>query len=116
MSLYRAADKAARTVDSLLTAKRDRKAASRFLRKAILIDIDGMPAKITIDKSGAHTAATESYNAEHEACIAIRQVKYRNNIVEPDHRAIKRMIRPMLGFKSFWSAAITLSQSYSLTA
>ena len=105
--LYRAVDKAGRTVDFLLTAKRDRKAASRFLRKAI--DQCGVPQKITIDKSGANTAAVESYNAEHDAGIELRQVKYLNNIVEQDHRAIKRMTRPMLGFKSFWSASITLA-------
>ena len=105
--LYRAVDKAGRTVDFLLTAKRDRKAASRFLRKAI--DQCGVPQKITIDKSGANTAAVESYNTEHDAGIELRQVKYLNNIVEQDHRAIKRMTRPMLGFKSFWSASITLA-------
>jgi putative transposase len=105
--LYRAVDKAGRTVDFLLTAKRDRKAASRFLRKAI--DQCGVPQKITIDKSGANIAAVESYNTEHDAGIELRQVKYLNNIVEQDHRAIKRMTRPMLGFKSFWSAAITLA-------
>ena len=105
--LYRAVDKAGRTVDFLLTAKRDRKAASRFLRKAI--DQCGMPQKITIDKSGANTAAVESYNTEHNVGIELRQVKYLNNIVEQDHRAIKRMTRPMLGFKSFWSASITLA-------
>jgi len=43
------------------------------------------------------------------ASIELRQVKYLNNIVEQDHRAIKRLTRPMLGFKSFWSAAITLA-------
>ena len=105
--LYRAVDKAGRTVDFLLTAKRDRKAASRFLRQAI--DQCGVPQKITIDKSGANTAAVESYNTEHNAGIELRQVKYLNNIVEQDHRAIKRMTRPMLGFKSFWSAVITLT-------
>jgi putative transposase len=62
-----------------------------------------------IDKSGANAAAVESYNTEHEAAIELRQVKYLNNIVEQNHRAIKRMTRPMLGFKSFWSAAITLA-------
>jgi putative transposase len=81
----------------LLTAGRDRKATLRFLRKAI--GRHGVPEKITIDKSGAHTAAIVSYNADHDTDIEIRQVKYLNNIVEQDHRAIKRMVRAMLGFK-----------------
>jgi putative transposase len=105
--LYRAVDKAGTTVDFLLTAKRDRKAALRFLRKAI--KWNGTPEKITIDKSGANTAAIESHNAVTEAGIEIRQIKYLNNIVEQDHRAIKRLVRPMLGFKSFRSAAVTLA-------
>ena len=105
--LYRAVDKAGATVDFLLTAKRDCKAALRFLRKAIRCN--GTPKKITIDKSGANTAAIGSYNTDHKAGIEIRQIKYLNNIVKQDHRAIKRQIRPMLGFKSFWSAAVTLA-------
>ena len=105
--LYRAVDKTGRTVDFLLTAKRNRKAALRFLRKAI--DQSGTPQKINIDKSGANTAAIEQYNTDHELDVELRQAKYLNNIVEQDHRAIKRMTRPMLGFKSFWSAAITLA-------
>ena len=94
-------------MDFLLTAKRDRKAALWFLRKAMRWN--GTPEKITIDKSGANTAAIERHNAETEASIEIRQIKYLNNIVEQDHRAIKRLIRPMLGFKSFRSAAVTLA-------
>src|ERR1700722_9195456 len=105
--LYRAVDKAGSTVDFLLTAKRDRKAALRFLYKAI--DQHSTPAKITIDGSDANAAAIEDYNEEHDAEVEIRQVKYLNNIVEQDHRAIKRRVRPMLGFKSFWSAAATLA-------
>ena len=105
--LYRAVGKAGATVDFLLTAKRDCKAALRFLRKAIRYN--GKPGKITIDKSGANTAAIESHNKEHEAGIGIRRIKYINNIVEQDHRAIKRLTRPMPGFKSFWSAAVTLA-------
>ena len=66
-------------------------------------------AKITIDKSRANAAAIEDYNRDLNTSIELRQVKYLNNIVEQDHRAIKRLTRPMLGFKSFWSAAITLA-------
>jgi putative transposase len=105
--LYRAVDKAGATVDFLLPTRRDRKAALCFLRKAF--SQNGTPEKITIDKSGANTAAIESCNAEHKAGIEIRQVKYLNDIVEQDHRAVKRMVRPMLGFKSFRSAATTLA-------
>ena len=111
--LYRAVDKAGDTVDFLLTAKRDRKAALRFHRKAI--DQSGLPDKITIDKSGANTAAIEDYNGANETDIELRvaglgpQAKYLNNLVEQDHRAIKRLTRPILGFKSFWSAVITLT-------
>ena len=101
--LYRAVDKVGATVDFLLTAKRDRRAALRFLCKAI------GHQKITIDKSGANTAAIESYNAEHQADIEIRQVEYLNNILEQDHGAVKRRVRPMLEFKAFWSAAVTLA-------
>ena len=105
--LYRAVDKAGNTVDFLLTAKRDRKAALRFLYKAI--GQHGAPAKITIDKSTANAAAIENYNSEHDTKIELRQAKYLNNIVEQDHRAIKRKMRRMLGFKSFWSASVTLA-------
>ena len=69
--------------------------------------------QLPIDRSGANTAAIESHNTEHkvehESGIRIRQIKYLNDIVEQDHRAIKRLTRPMLGFKSFWSAAATLA-------
>jgi putative transposase len=78
--LYRAVDKAGDTVDFLLTARRDRRAALRFLRKAI--GRHGAPEKITIDKSGANAAAIESYNKEHEADIEIRQVKYLTDIFD----------------------------------
>ncbi len=105
--LYRAVDKAGQTVDFLLTAHRNRAAALRFLRQAIRSQ--GLPEKITIDKSGANTAAIESYNAEQETTIEMRQSKYLNNIIEQDHRAVKRIVRPMLGFKSFWAAQSTIA-------
>jgi transposase-like protein len=63
-----------------------------------------LPEKITIDKSGSNTAAIESVKADTCDEIQLRQSKYLNNIVEQDHKAIKRITRPMLGFKSFWSA------------
>ena len=99
-------DKAGNTVDFLLTAKRDRAAAQRFLARAIAGN--GLPQTVTIDQRGANTAGIESYNVEHDTTMTIRQCKYLNNIVERDHRAVKRIIRPMLGFKSFRCARVIL--------
>ncbi len=104
---YRAVDKQRNTIDFLLTAKRDKKAALRFLSKAI--ERNGKPGLINIDKSGANTAAIKAYNIDHDKRIKIRQCKYLNNIIEQDHRRVKRQCRPMLGFKSFRSAQITLA-------
>ena len=100
--LYRAVDKAGDTVDFLLTAKRDTTAAQRYLERAI--NLHGLPEKITIDKSGANTAAIHSVNEGACLDIELRQCKYLNNIVDQDHRAVKRVKATMLGFKSFWSA------------
>ena len=94
--LYRAVDKAGDTVDFLLRAKRDKMAALRYFEKAI--DQNAVPETVTIDKSGANLAGLHAINAERDTSIKIRQAKYRNNVVEQDHRAIKRRIRPMLGF------------------
>lgn len=105
--LYRAVDKYGETIDFLLTEHRDKEAALRFLKKAIRRN--GVPETITIDGSDANEAAIKSYNEEHGTHIAIRQVKYLNNIVEQDHRAVKRMTRPMLGFKAFDAAPCTLA-------
>jgi transposase-like protein len=105
--LYRAVDRAGDTVDFLLTAKRDRAAARRFLEQAI--NLHDVPEKITIDKSGANTAAIESVKADACVDIVLRQSKYLNNIVEQDHRAIKRITKPMLNFKSFRAAKNVLA-------
>jgi transposase-like protein len=105
--LYRAVDHHGDTVDFLFTARRDRAAAGRFLECAI--GQHGEPEKITLDKSGANTAAIDSYNAEHEADIEMRQGKCLHNIVEQDHRAIKRIMRPMLEFKSTHCARTLLA-------
>ena len=99
-------DKTGQTSDFLLTEQRDEEAALRFLKKAIRRH--GVPEKITIDGSAANEAAIKSYNEEHGTTIAIRKVKYLNNIVEQDHRAVKRVTRPMLGFKAFEAAQDTL--------
>jgi putative transposase len=104
--LYRAVDKHGQTIDFLLTEHRDTEAALRFLKQAIRRN--GLPEKITIDGSDANAAAIKRYNEEHGRAIAIRQVKYLNNIVEQDHRGVKRITRPMLGFKAFDAAQSTL--------
>ena len=105
--LYRAVDKQGQTVDFLLTAERNAAAARRFFEKAIRHDM--VPDKVTMEKSGANRAALEQLNKERQVPIEIRQVKYLSNIVEQDHRANKRITRPMLGFKSFRAARAILA-------
>ena len=104
--LYRAVDKHGQTIDFLLTEHRDTEAALRFLQKAVRRN--GLPEPITIDGSDANEAAIKRYNEAHGTAIAIRQVKYLHNVVEQDHRAVKRVTRPMLGFKAFEAAQDTL--------
>jgi len=105
--LYRAVDKEGKTVDFLLTARRDKAAALRFFEKAM--KANGVLEKVTMDKSGANKAAMDEINGRGETLIIVRQEKYLNNIVERDHRAIKRVTRPMLNFKSFRSAKNVLA-------
>ena len=101
--LYRAVDRLGHTVDFLLNAHRDIAAARHFFARAI--DLHDVPERITIDKSGANTAAVQGLIDDSFVAIELRQSKYLNNLVEQDHRAVKRRTRPMLGFKDFWCAA-----------
>jgi putative transposase len=105
--LYRAVDKDGNTFDFLLRAHRDKTAARRYFEKSIAQN--GVPETVTIDRSGANLAALEAINDDRETPIKIRQSKYLNNLVEQDHRAIKRRTRPMLGFKTFRCARILLA-------
>jgi len=105
--LYRAVDKDGHTIDFLLTPHRDRAAAEAFLCKASRTH--GLPEKITIDQSGSNTAALTHYNKTHKTAIVLRHSQYLNNLVEQDHRAVKRIMRPLLGFKSFWAACCTIA-------
>lgn len=107
--LYRAVDTAGQTIDFLLTAKRYAAAALRFFRKAIRHH--GKHEAVTIDKSGTNTAALATLNADKrdDETITLRQSKYLNNLVEQDHRNIKRRIRLILGFKSFRRAQTLLA-------
>jgi transposase-like protein len=68
-----------------------------------------LPGKITIDQSGSNTAAIAHYNKTHTTAIVIRHSKYLNNLVGQDHRAVKRITHPMLGFTSFWAACCTIA-------
>ena len=67
------------------------------------------PEKATMNKSGANKAAMDEINARSETRIIVRQIKYLNNIVEQDHRAVKRVTKPMLNFKSFRTARNVLA-------
>ncbi len=105
--LYRAVDKEGNTIDFLLTSKRDKKAAKRLLKK--MINRNGKPGLINIDKSGANHAAINDYNQENNTRITIRQSKYLNNVIEQDHRFIKRKMKQAMGFERFSSAARTVA-------
>ena len=105
--LYRAVDKEGKTIDFLLTHRRKKRAAHRFLTKAITQN--EIPELINIDKSGSNKEAIRVYNRRNFTKIKYRQCKYLNNIIEQDHRFIKWRVSNMLGFKSFTSASITLS-------
>jgi putative transposase len=97
--LYRAVDREGNTVDFLLTKRKERISAQRFLIKAI--ESNSKPELINIDKSGAHTAAIKLYNRRNYSITKIRQCKYLINIVEQDRRMIKWHIMLSLGFKEF---------------
>ena len=105
--LYRAVDKNGATVDFLLRTKRDHAAARAFFERAI--GLHDVPEKIAIDKSGSNKAAIVSIQDDSGLAIAMRQSKFLNNIVEQDHRAFKRVTRPMLGFKNFRCARIIIA-------
>lgn len=107
--LYRAVDKEGHTVDFLLRAKRNKPAAKAFFKKAL--KAHGVPDKINIDKSGTNKAAIESLKEDlsHASQIEIRQNAYLNNLVEQEHRFVKKRTRPTLGFKNFHSAKATIA-------
>ncbi|WP_273198202.1 MULTISPECIES: IS6 family transposase [Legionella] len=116
MYLYRAVDKEGHTVDFMLSEKRDGTAARAFFVK--VIGSSGIPQTVTMDKSGANKAGIDTINL-HLALlftlgglflqIKVRQIKYLNNIVEQDHRFIKKITKAMKEFKEFHSAKATLA-------
>ena len=107
------------TLDFMLSAKRDGKAAARFFRKVLKAQHTQKPRvsryasceALTVDKNAAYPVAVEALKADETlaAKTELRQSKYMNNIVEQDHRNIKRLTKPMTGFGSFNTARRTLS-------
>tara|TARA_B100000780_G_scaffold271042_1_gene231553 strand:+ start:2584 stop:3102 length:519 start_codon:yes stop_codon:yes gene_type:complete len=110
--LYRAIDKHGKTLDFMLSKRREKAAARLFFRCAI--ETNGVPSRIAINKSGANFADLRWINiglklSRTHRPIEILRAKYLNDIVEQDHRFIKKVTRPMLGFKVFHSATATLA-------
>jgi IS6 family transposase len=107
VNLYRAVDAFGQTIDFLLSPKRDAAAARRFFRKALGQPHAVNPRSITVDKNAAYPIAAKAMKQSEELSrfAKLRQVKVLNNIVEQDHRRIKRLVRPGLGFKSFMTAS-----------
>ena len=108
--LYRAVDSLGNTLDFLLCAKRDATAAERFLRKTLKAAHTQFPRVINVDKNAAYPPAFDDLKASEQLpkTTQLRQVKYLNNRVEQDHRFIKRLTKPGLGFGSFNTARRTL--------
>ncbi len=108
--LYRAVDSEGNTIDFLLRAKRDMVAAKRFLKKALQASHSEKPRVINVDKNAAYPPAIDELKEDGTLSkdCELRQVKYLNNNVEQDHRFIKRLVRPGLGFGSFNTARRTL--------
>ncbi len=109
--LYRAVDSRGETIDFLLSAKRDAAAAKRFFRKALGQPHAANPRSITVDKNAAYPKAVTEMkrNGELWRFSRLRQSKYLNNVVEQDHRRVKRLVRPGLGFGGFRTARRTLA-------
>ncbi len=101
--IYRAVDSNGNTLDFLLTAKRDAQAAKRFFLKTLVAIHNQTPRVITVDKNAVYPKAIDELKADKELpqTVKLRQKKYLNNIVEQDHRGIKRLVKPGMGFGSF---------------
>lgn len=108
--LYRAVDSSGNTIDFMLSAKRDKKAAIRFFHRALKSKHSQFPSVITVDKNAAYPLAFEELKADQylPKNTKLRQIKYLNNILEQDHRFIKKLVKPAMGFKSFHTARRTL--------
>jgi len=108
--LYRAVDSTGQTIDFLLTAKRDAAAAKRFFRKVLRFSCNPIPRVINVDKNPAYPAAFRALKREGilPRRVRLRQCKYLNNLVEQDHRVVKKRTWLAKGYGSFQSAWRTL--------
>jgi len=108
--LYRAVDSDGNTLDFLLSAKRDARAAERFFSKTLNASHTQTPRVINVDKNAAYPPAIDGLKTDEQLpeTTELRQVKYLNNVVEQDHRAIKKLTKVGMGFKSFNTARQTL--------
>jgi len=106
--LYRAVDQSGKTVDFYLSRERDVNAAKAFRRKAM--KAERIPAKITLDAYAASqpAVADRKENGELPKRVRVRTSKYSNNTIEQDHRRVKQRLHPMLGLKSFRTAAVVI--------
>lgn len=108
--LYRAVDKYGKTVDSLLCKDRGEDSARAFFTKALVAHHPRWPSKLNLDGNAASHRALRILRHENPRwSVVVRCRRYLNNIVEQDHRAIKRRCAPMLALKSFRTAAVTLA-------
>jgi transposase-like protein len=108
--LYRAVYSMGQTIDFMLSAKRDARAAKQFFRKMLKAASHSSPRVINVDKNPAYLTAVEQLKEEgsfHNRA-QLRQCKYLNNFIEQDHRFIKRRVNPGLGFSSFNTAWRTI--------
>ena len=108
--LFRAVDKHGQLIASMLSDRRDTGAAYRFLRKALRAMSDYPPSSITTDKLASYPKAIRRLQNEGllSKDVEHRTSKYLNNILEADHGALKRMIRPTRGFQRMKTASTTL--------
>ena len=108
--LYRAVTKDGSTVDFYLSHTRNTQAAKRFLNKVLKNYKYDYPSKINTDLNPAYNEAMRQIKANPKySHIEHRKVKYLNNIIEQDHGKLKRLIKPMLGFKTMKSALVTIT-------
>ena len=104
--LYRAVDREGDTIEFMLSAKRDVSAAKRFFKKMMRADHRRLPFTISVDKNAAYPEAfiTSQDEKKLPSDCKLRRVKYLNNIIEQDHRFIKKRVRACLGYRSFDTA------------